>query len=342
MTCTLLLFACQADKNVLSPSPSPPATERIAPTATNTVQAATPVPSPTVTATPTEIAPTPVPVTPTPTMPAYYVPHPALYQIAPATREYQSWPGLQWENDETLKYLAKVEPAAETRCSTEHWAIHTLPDITETVTKTYCITTTTELTLESINQTDDVVMRLASPDRSMVFVLTHAPDGETTLPRLGAHAPEEGSIILQGWVGRADEDKLHPVFHTVEDFGYLWTPNSQYLIAVGDICYGGGDPPRSFVATGLFSIDVNTLTIHSIEPDYFTGCEGHIIYRIAPTGDYVIYEPGTLSSIDGSRKRQICDEDEYARSYTWSDDGQYAFVACGSEDKSDTLYRYDT
>lgn len=341
MACTLLLLACQADKNVLTPSPSLPATERIAPTTTNTVQPATPAPSPMMTTIPTEVAPTPVPVTPTPTMPAYYVPHPALYQIVPATREYQRWRALQWENDETLKYLANIERDVETQCSTEYWAVHTLPNSTEIVTQTSCIVATMDTIPEPDNIADDVVMQQFSPDRSKLFVLTYAPDEETMLPRLGTHIPEEGSIILQGWLGRTDEDKLRSAFFTVEEFSYLWTPDSRYLIAVGDICYGCGDPPRSFCATGLFSIDADTVTIHPIELDYFTGCEGDIVYDITPTGDYVLYEPGILSSIDGSQKTRICDEDEYARSYTWSDDGQYAYVACGSEDKSDTLYRYD-
>ncbi len=278
-------------------------------------------------------------------MPAYYIPHPALHQIIPPVNASRQTYALQWDSDDTLKYVLHTEYVRETTCLKKQWGTHTPPDITQIFTETTCFTPTQEANSEAFPQptgeTDPVVIRRLSPDKEKIFELLQVSVLDTALLRLGTHTPESKTAIFEGWLGRVEEEIPSSLFYTVEDFSYFWTGDSQYLIAVGDVCYGGGNPPQSFAATGLFSIDAQTLSLHPIAPDYVAGCEGSLGYRISPTSHHILYEPGIVSSIDGKLQMRICPEGEYARSYTWSQHGRYAYVACGITGQSDVLHRYD-
>jgi hypothetical protein len=141
------------------------------------------------------------------------------------------------------------------------------------------------------------------------------------VPKLGEREQLPEHQIYQGWLVYTDGSDLKPVFYTVEQFDFQWMQDNQHLLVIAG----------------------TSLAIHTISPRYVTGCEGSFGYRIAPDGQHLIYEPDIVTTIDGAEQMRICGEGKNTHSYTWSQDGQYAYAVCSSsEDESHVLRRYDT
>jgi hypothetical protein len=278
-------------------------------------------------------------------MPDYYAPHPALRQITPPIESEWHRYALQWEDNDTLRYLVDEERCCESKCVTNTWAIYVFTGVTRVTTETICTqdaTPTPELPRPADLNAAEVFSQLPSPDGSTVLIITRATAPRAALPKLGVREEKPEYPILHGWLARTDGSGLRPVFYTVERFSFLWTPDSRYIVAVGDICYGG-DMPDFIIAMGLFSIDVDNLSIHTIKSDYIGGCEGSIAFQISPDSRHLIYEPGIVTTLDGVVQVHVCGEGEQARSYGWSQDGQDVYAACMRDStESDVLRRYDT
>jgi hypothetical protein len=249
---------------------------------------------------------------------------------------------MHWDDDTHLRYRVRYVREEASGCFTQTWAVHTVFEGTRLISDTLCFTEGTEaaptptIAVELSNR--DIEIRRRSPDKSWEFILAQTSTPDASLPKMGDDDPASEASLYQGWLVNVSRGEAHAIFYTAEIFGYLWAPDSRRLIVVGDTCYGGG--PDVVLGSGLYTIDVQNHTLHTISSDYVTGCEGSLGYAVAPDGQHVIYEPGIVSSMDGTHQVDVCGERESARSYTWSSDGQYAYAACAQE--TDTLRRYDT
>ncbi|MBN2005672.1 MAG: hypothetical protein JXA21_20110 [Anaerolineae bacterium] len=311
-------------------------------TATATPEAGSVTPAPTI----TRIPPTPTAaVTPNlaDTLPPGFVPHAALHRVAPPIEHSRSNSAFQWDNDEHLRYRVNDTNFPRTGCVAETWAIYTVFDATQWVSETLCTPEVRrdmpDLTAYAEFAAADIEDRRLSPDGTQAFVLTKAMT--TTLPplpKIGTYEPELGTPIRQGWFVDLIGGKVRPAFYTTEIFDYVWSADGAYLAIFGGTCYGGY-PPDAVLGLGLYGIAVKTLAVYTINPEYVGGCEGGVDLNFSPDGRHVIYPPGVVSSLDGKTPVRVCAEDEYSRSYTWTEDGRYVYVACGKE--SDTLRRYD-
>jgi hypothetical protein len=343
----VVLVACLGSGVPAAPTGSPLAqstaitTSSIAPPTMSSASPTAPsMPPPTIT-------PRLAPPTLTP-LPAYYVPHPALWQITPPVESDWHRYDLQWESDSVLRYLVEETNDCGTGCRYKKWGQYTLSGTSTAFTETICTPVDRTVTPSPVPpkyteiEGAEVVWYSSSPDGSRDLILTRVTD-PLPGPQLGNRERLPEYTVYQGWFDRADGSGLRAVFYTVENFSFRWMRNSRYVLAVGDVCYGGDSPPEFVAARGLFTIDADTLLIHMIDPDYVTNCEGSIGYRIAPDGQHVIYEPGIVTALDGVDQVRVCGSDSHARSYSWSQDGRYAYVACDVGDlESDVLRRYDT
>ncbi len=278
------------------------------------------------------------------TWPPGYIPHAALHRVAPPVEYGWFNSDFQWEDDDHLRYRLGSRNYHQTECVSETWGVYTMFDTTEWVSETLCFPELPDAISELANYAEftaaDIEDQALSPDGTQAFVLTRAMT--TTLPplpKIGTYEPEAGTPIRQGWLVNLVGGKARPAFYTTEIFDYEWSADGAYLTVVGGACYGGS-PPDVVLGGGIHSVAVQTLAVHTINADYTGRCEGGVDLEFSPDGQHVIYPPGIVSSLDAKTQDRVCTEDEYSRSYTWSDDGRYAYVACGKE--SDTLHRYDT
>lgn len=326
-----------------SPSARPTATTTFSiapPTAPSASPVAPSTPLPTIT--PRLAPPT---FTPLPTLPACYVPHPALWQITPPIESDWHRYNLQWESDSVVKYLIEEHHDCETGCCTATWARYVLAGATTTFTETVC-PTSGEMTpffasMQQIEVTEDDVTcsSTISPDGSRALIMVETAEPVPAL-KLGDWE-YEAEEFYQGWIVYRNGSSPLPLFYTVEDmFRFQWAPDSHHLI-IDAYCYGGEG--ILIQGIGLLVVDVDNLVTYTIADKYYGLCEGSISYQVAPDSRHLIYEPGIVATLDGSEQVRVCGEGREARSYTWSQDGQYAYVACfTSRAEPDTLSRYDT
>ena len=179
-----------------------------------------------------------------------------------------------------------------------------------------------------------------APDggKGLALVETTSP---TTVLKLGDWNPEpQPDTFYQGWIAYADGREPRLIFQTVEKlFLFRWTPDSRYLV-LNEFCYGG--PGILTEGIGLLAIDASSATTYVLSDSYSGACEGSVAYQIASDSQHLIYEPGIVTTLDGAVQVRVCGEQEWARSYTWSQDGRYAYLSCYvSPDETDTLRRYD-
>ena len=249
---------------------------------------------------------------------------------------------MYWEDDHHLRYQVSYVRGETSKCVTQTWAVHTVFEGTQLISDTVCFAEGTEEAPTPTNtvaiDSDSIEMQRLSADKTWKFILAQTSTPDKSLPKIGNHEPTSNTPLYQGWLVNVNSGEAQAIFYTAEIFGYLWSSDRQHLIVVGDTCYGGG--PDVILGSGLYTIDVRNRTLHTLSSDYVTGCEGSIGYAVAPDGQHVIYEPGVVSSMEGTNQIDVCGESESARSYTWSSDGRYAYVACAQD--TDTLRRYDT
>ena|GEM_PF-6095638 len=321
LTC-LLMAACQSGMPATAP-PMPIAVNTPASSPTNAVL---PTPAPTAKPSPTAI----------PILPTEYRPHPALRQVVSQTKEIPSQ--LRWDDNEHISFsVMSSDPCRE--ISREIVLINDLSSQVKTqpCTSDNCpMGCLPALPIPSSLQnrkefTGEITELITSPNKSSALVV------EAVLtPTIKAHLGEEYSpqVTWQTWLLDA-RNNLRPLFSSSD--GYLlltWSPDSKFLIA-RHVCYGAS------YGKGLFIIDVATRSIYTIDPAYVF-CEGDREFQIAPDSKHIIYHSGIVINMTGSLKASICGKDEFARSYSWSADGRYAYAACYKKDETDSLWRFDT
>lgn len=284
------------------------------------------------------ISPTPSPST-TPTPPGYFLSHPALKQVAP--------PGywdIKWIDDTHATF-------GRSSGFGEEWAEYLIPldpSKIQYVNSTFTKTQTSCCNSESLVATAASIYHLSgqvyewidSPDgrKALAITLMKQP---TTNSRLGKrNIPPQDGLYFEGWIVNVDEQKASALFYTPEDFAYYWFDNGQHILATS-VCYGG----RENAGHGSFAIDAQALMIHGLGDNYDGPCEGGVGPSTSPDSLHIIFQNdhGTVETITGTQRVHVCQQAEHPRSYGWSPDGRYVFVACTSSyDQPDELRRFDT
>jgi hypothetical protein len=176
-----VLFSCgnRDSPAIQSATPTNPL-PTLKPAVTKTAFPELPTSSPTVTHTPDTLSS--LYLTPTPTMPAYYVPHPALRNIVPPLESSSGWHNyaIRWKDNGSVNYLVeRGDYNCETHCRTEMWATYELTGVTTTFTTTQCIKLPEEtVPLPDFMQRvefgeDEIISQEISPDGTKALVLTH-------------------------------------------------------------------------------------------------------------------------------------------------------------------------
>lgn len=337
---SVFLVSCSASDSSVENTKSTQPLEIIQPTIT---------PQPRATATPTlvltpSLSPTPnlsptLNPSATPTLPGYFIPDPALVQVAP----FDYW-DIQWIDDTHATFGKSAESGEEwteyliPRDPSQALALHSTLDNPQ---RNCCKSTSAQATAASIYQlSGEVYEWIDSPDNRKALVITTIKQ-PTTKSKLGKqNIPARDGMYYQGWIVNVDEQKASALFYTPEEFFYYWMDNGQYIMATSP-CYGGDEN----ASQGSFAIDAKALKMYGLGDHYGGPCEGGVGPSVSPDSLHIIFQNdhGTVETITGEQRVHICQESEYPRSYGWSSDGRYVFVACtASYEQPDELRRYDT
>ena len=297
-------------------------------------QTLTPTPSPSFTPSNT---PTVLPSA-TPALPAYYLPDPALAPVAP--------PGyfdIQWIDDTHAAFWMSSQPRDE-------WAEYLIPEdpseirylkqiIIEPETNNRQSASIVSAAIDSFRIPGKILNSLVSPSEQKVLIITLTEQPTATLKLGNRNIPPLENLYFEGWVVDLVEQKMQVLFYTPEDFAYSWVDDNQQVMATS-FCYGGAENADQ----GSFTINTQTLKISGLGDNYGGPCEGGIGPEISPDSLHIIFQNdhGTIETMMGTQRVHVCQSD-YPRSYGWSPDSRYVFVACAiSFDQPDELRRYDT
>jgi len=295
-------------------------------------------------------------------MPGYYQPHPALIRLASPSYWSARWiddthaafgdpncpnscaayRSVRWIDDTQTIFIHYWK---EDECDFETKDVFDLPedlseikDTNTVLTGTLGCTTPTPLPdipgLSDTPEFENIEWSIA-PDGNKALVTAWLSKSLAPTARLNlANEDTDDNYYEQGWLVNLPERRATPLFYSTEFFLYTWADDSRHLVGIGS-CYG-------MVGSGLFTLDTQTSKVYTIN-DYDSRCEGGTGPLIAPGSGHMIYQSnhGTVVTLDGTQRVSICDENEFPRSYTWSQDGRYAYFACSGE-VSDILRRYDT
>ena len=139
---------------------------------------------------------------------------------------------------------------------------------------------------------------------------------------------DKGDRVFQSWVISADGTERRLLFQS-DRYWYMEWVNTHQLIAFA-ICYGDGP-----FGDGIHLIDTTKKTVITLIAD-FGGCEGEVRPDFSSDGRYMFYG-GKLFDLETGQATPICD----ARSSAWSKDGQWLYLACGTTEASDQLFRFN-
>jgi hypothetical protein len=275
---------------------------------------------------------------PYPTLPSYYIKNRGLVWISPATFYEFKW----IDNDRFL--LGKRDQTSIT------WEEYQIPlDGSEITFNKTPIIEPNQKPCDWPVEVDKRGEYYQIPDSIYGYIWEDSPNCEfamainTTLKPItkgifGVRniAPLEG-VYFEVWIIDRASGKSKPIFHTPEEFSYFWVNGFRYLLA-STACYGGGEN----YSQGSFLIDTQELKLYWLG-DYNLGCEGGAGPRVSPNSKYIVFqnEGGTVETIFGTHKNQVCPPNMIAHSYSWTSDSKYLFVACGLPDEFNVLYRYD-
>ncbi len=269
--------------------------------------------------------------------------HPKLTQITSACET--SALATQWTTDTTFRLLQSQNWNAKLGCATEIWQQDVVTSASSQISTTSTVTESVNtcqaqpsILLEILkHKIGEVIQQQLSPNKAMLLIVakTTAPDLATLL--IGDSQRSTSEIFYQGWLFDVAQNKAQPLFRTKSVWQYAWTVDSQHII-IDSHCYGVD------LGTGLYVIDTPRLTLATIQSDQQDNCEGSIPYLASPNSHYLLTQDqhGTAIHIDGRKAAQLCENNENARSYTWSTDSRFVYVACAAENaKGDRLLRYD-
>jgi hypothetical protein len=313
-----------------------PTTETSTPNPTDT-QTLTPAPSPSFTPSST---PTFLPSA-TPALPAYYLPHPALVPVAPPGYWF-----IQWIDDTHAAFWMSSKPR-------EEWDEYLIPEdsseirylkqtvIEETRTNNRDSSSMISAAVDSFHIPGEIFTGKSSisPNGQKLLIITLTEQPTATLKLGNRNISPYENLYFEGWVVDLVGQKAQALFYTPEDFAYFWVDDNQYVLATS-FCYGGGEN----AGQGSFSINAQTLKISGLGDNYGGPCEGGRGPEISPDALHIIFQNdhGTVETMMGTQRVHIC-QSGYPRSYGWSPDSRYVFVACArSYDQPDELRRYDT
>ncbi|MBX3056372.1 MAG: hypothetical protein KF770_07865 [Anaerolineae bacterium] len=258
---------------------------------------------------------------------------------------------ITWESEETLRLSLDSSWDSETRCTTNFRQgfnisyvdrnIEALPlSVSEVVS---CPEPKPVLSDASISALPGAIVgQEVSPDKthSLLFVevmtstlpmIQNVKDvyGQSTLATLEL----DDLPILEGWVISHETETLYPVFATQLGYVYTFLPGYNHLIVQAD-CYG------TYLGSGLHIIDLENKSLLTLAEDYSGMCEGAVFLAASPNGQYFIHSKGTIVSVNGELKGQLCTEEQFPRSWAWSSDSQQVFADC-YDGEHDFIWQYD-
>lgn len=268
-----------------------------------------------------------------------------LSQVTPSTQ-----PGVQairWASKDVISLRRSLEKNNESGCWIEKWQKFN-------VTNTQTAIKFTEMLTESVQvcepqvpdpletrrvDIEEIVEYKLSPDQTQWLLVAIVKVPIPTKLIIGnSDEQTEAFKFYQGFLLDRNGGDLQPVFVTKWVWTYQWSPDSRYIL-VDSLCYGDR------LGTGFYTIDIHAETVNMIQNTDHDNCEGSIAYQVSPDAQHLLISnaQGQLFQIDGQRVTTLCETNEFVRSYTWSSDGRFAFIACGSADTiGDRLLRYDT
>lgn len=353
----LMLVACSNETTMpveylptSSTVPTPSPTLRITDLPVTTTPTSTIQPSPTATSTEHNLSA----VTPTPTE-AISLPTSIIDTNNMANLfQVSSMPdvlGTSWESEDRLRLSLNPSWDSETRCTTNFWQdfnIREFDRIIEAVPLsggegTSCPEPKPVLSDASISALPgDIVGQVVSADRthSLLFVEVMT----STLPMIQNVKDVYGQSalailevddlpILEGWVISHETETLYPVFATQLGYVYTFLPGYDHLI-VQAACYGAD------LGTGLYIVNIEDNSLLTLAENYSGLCEGAVGLASSPDGQYLIHSKGTIVSVDGELKGQLCKEEQFPRSWAWSSDSKQVFADC-NEGERDFIWQYD-
>jgi hypothetical protein len=304
---------------------TPTVTLQSLPTTTSIVSATS-----TFVTTPTEIIPIPTNVFTTSN-------EVALIQIS-------SVPGaISWESEDRLKVALDFHRDSETLCTTKSWQVFNItypdkiievlpPSISEA---TSCPEPKPILSDASLSALPGAVVgQEVSSDRtySLLFVEVLS----STLPLLGKTTDLDlgaNPSLVEGWVIKHETGDLYPIFATQLGYAYSFLPGNHHIVVQSD-CYGAN------LGSGLHIINIENRSLLTLAEYYGGLCEGAFGLAISPDSQYLIHSKGTVVSVDGELKGQLCTEEQFPRSWAWSSNSQRVYGDC-DQDKQDFIWQYD-
>lgn len=289
--------------------------------------------------TPPPLAPTATEIIPLPTNVITTVDNTNLIQIS-------SIPGsMSWESEDKLRLWVDSKWDQETACTTNFWQDFNVSynyqeaSIESTILASGDIISCPEpepiISEASIASLPGaIVSQEVSPDRthSLLFVEVIS----STLPMIGniTEVNVEANLPMrEGWVINHETGDLQPVFATQLGYGYKFMPGYHHII-VEQVCYGAN------LGEGLYIIDIKNKSLLTIDETYSGRCEGSKGLSPSPDGKYFIYGKGTIVNMNGQIESQLCTEEQFARSWTWSSDSQRVYIDCYYDDEQDLLWEY--
>jgi hypothetical protein len=155
----------------------------------------------------------------------------------------------------------------------------------------------------------------------------------STLPVIGDVDADGGLPLQEGWVIDHATESLQPLFATQRGYVFNFLPGNHHIL-VEQPCYGEN------LGGGLHLVDIDERTLVTVAEVYHGLCEFAFPRLPSPNGQYLIHSGGTIINVDGETQGEICKEEEFPRSWTWSGDSQRVYVAC-SEGEHDLVWQFD-
>lgn len=302
--------------------------------------------------TPTPIPATEIPPSPTPTLKApspIETTTPSAYsavELRPNLIQISSTPvwGAYWKSEDVLSVLLDSERDRTTRCRTnfeQNFDIRQSSDTFEIYTwdvseNVVCPETHPEPAYSnSIRATvsGHIVDEELSSDGTHSLLLVKVIT--STLPMIGdtsLRGIDYDPTIHEGWIINHNTMELHPAFATRFNYVYKFLPENYNLLIMAG-CYGDN------LGSGLHIVNFENGEVLTLAESYGGLCEGSVGLSPSPNGDFLVYG-GSVVSVDGKSKNQLCEDDHFARSWAWSSDSKRVYVAC-SESDFDLIWRYN-
>lgn len=249
---------------------------------------------------------------------------------------------ISWTSENVLKVHVDSVWNGETRCTIHSWQEFSVRQHENSIE---IVPISTSETVRCPEQKPSLPDALTSTLPGVVVDQIESSEGTNSLlfievstsnlPMIGNAVDiysEDDLPLLEGWVIDHETTVLQPVFATQLNYVYRFLPGNRN-IAIQQDCYGDN------LGGGLHIVNIEDSSILTLAETYSGLCEGIVGMMPSPSGEYLIYDKGTIVNVDGNIVGKLCTEEQHPRSWTWSFDSKQVYVAC-SEDEYDLIWQY--